>query len=112
MERPARRAEKEGREKPRAVRIVWLRSAERNLEEQIEYLAERNPNAAEALVDRITSAAARLADHPRSGRRGRVAGTRELVVPGTPYILVYRIEANEVRIHRALHGSQRWPPLR
>ncbi len=54
--------------------------------------------------------AKRERDHPRRGRPGRVAGTRELVVPGTPYIVVYAVGADYVRIHRVLHGAQRWPP--
>jgi toxin ParE1/3/4 len=93
------------------VRIVWLRAAERNLEEQLEYIGERSPSAANALADKIAAAVARLADHPRRGRPGRpgrVTGTRELVVPGTPYIVVYSVVADYVRIHRVLHGAQRW----
>jgi toxin ParE1/3/4 len=94
------------------VRIVWLRAAERNLEEQLEYIAERDPRTAGVLADKITASITRLADHPRLGRPGRVAGTRELVVPGTPYIIVYTVGADYVRIQRVLHGAQRWPPRR
>jgi len=94
------------------VRIVWLRAAERILEEQLEYIGERNPNAAGTLAEKIATSVARLADHPRRGRAGRVAGTRELVVPGTPYIIVYAVGADYVRIHRVLHSAQRWPPRR
>ena len=65
------------------MRIVWLRAAERNFEEQLEYIGERNPSAANELSDKIAASVAQLADHPRRGRPGRVAGTRELVVPGT-----------------------------
>jgi toxin ParE1/3/4 len=92
------------------VRIVWLRTAERNLEEQLEYIEERNPHAADTLAEKIAATVASLADHPRRGRPGRVAGTRELVVPGTRYIVVYAVERDYVRIHRVLHGAQRWPP--
>jgi toxin ParE1/3/4 len=94
------------------VRIAWLRAAERNLEEQLEYIAERNPRAANTLADKIDATVASLADHPRRGRPGRIAGTRELVVPGTPYVVVYMLGADYVRIHRVLHGAQRWPPRR
>jgi addiction module RelE/StbE family toxin len=94
------------------VRIVWLRTAERNLEEQLEFIGERNPRAADTLADKIAASVARLAEHPRRGRPGRVAGTRELVVPGTPYVVVYAVGADYVRIHRVLHAAQRWPPRR
>ena len=94
------------------MRILWLRAAERNLEEQIEYIGERNLRAANTLADKIAASVARLADRSHRGRSGRVAGTRELVVPGTPYIVVYVVGADYVRIHRVLHDAQRWPPRR
>ena len=94
------------------MRIVWLRAAERNLEEQLEYIGERNPLAADRLADKVATTIARLADHPRRGRPGRVAGTRELVVAGTPYIVVYTVGRDYVRTHRVLNGAQRRPPQR
>jgi plasmid stabilization system protein ParE len=35
-----------------------------------------------------------------------------LVVARTPYILIYEIERDTVRILRVLHSAQRWPPIR
>jgi toxin ParE1/3/4 len=91
------------------VRIEWLPEAERNLTAQLEWVAERNAWAAIDIGDAIYAAVTRLADHPTMARSGRVGGTRELVVVGTPYVLVYRIEAAAVVILRVLHGAQRWP---
>ncbi len=62
--------------------------------------------------DAIEAAVARLADHPEGARPGRVRGTRELVVTGTPYVVVYRVEPSAVLILRMVHGAQRWPPQR
>ena len=59
--------------------------------------------------DAIDFSVGQLADHPRLGRPGRVRGTRELVVAGTPYVIAYRIEADAVVILRLLHGKQKWP---
>jgi len=42
------------------------------------------------------------------GRLGRVKGTRELVVSGTPYVICYRVEPDAVVILRLLHGAQKW----
>ena len=89
------------------MRIVWLRAAERNLEEQLEYIEQRNPPAADRLAGKIATTVASLADNPHRGRPGRVPGTRELVIPNTPYIVVYTLERDYVRIHRVLHGAQR-----
>jgi len=38
-----------------------------------------------------------------------VAGTRELVIVGTPYIVPYRVENDAVQIITVLHGAQKWP---
>jgi toxin ParE1/3/4 len=86
-----------------------LPEAERSLTAQLEWIAERNPWAALDMGDAVHSAVGRLADYPVMARSGRVAGTRELVVVGTPYIVVYRIEPAAVVILRVLHGAQRWP---
>jgi toxin ParE1/3/4 len=67
---------------------------------------------ADRLADKVLATVASLADHPRRGRPGRVPATRELVVPGTPYVIVHAVGIDYVRIHRVLHGAQRWPPRR
>jgi toxin ParE1/3/4 len=91
------------------VRIEWLPDAERSLTVQLDWIAQRDPWAAIDMGDAIHAAVGRLADTPALARPGRVAGTRELVVVGTPYIVVYRIEAPAVVVLRVLHGAQRWP---
>ncbi|MFS8050952.1 type II toxin-antitoxin system RelE/ParE family toxin, partial [Rhizobium sp. BR 314] len=58
---------------------------------------------------RIVAAARRLMDFPASGRVGRIAGTRELVINGTPYVAAYAETQSAVRILRILHGAQEWP---
>jgi toxin ParE1/3/4 len=74
-----------------------------------EYIAQDNPAAAYAVHDAIQRQVERLAQHPRIGRPGRVEGTRELVVSGTPYIVAYRVAGQDVTILRVLHGAQQWP---
>jgi toxin ParE1/3/4 len=91
------------------VRVVWLRTALRNLDEAAAWIARDRPAAATRVVQRIRRATERLAEHPESGRPGRVAGTRELVVPGLPYILPYRVREDRVEILRVLHTARRWP---
>lgn len=43
------------------------------------------------------------------GRPGRVGRTGELVVAGTPYLVICRVDEAAVVILRVLHGTQRWP---
>ncbi len=45
------------------------------------------------------------------GRAGRRRGTRELVVARTPFLVVYRVEADVITILRLFHGAQDWPNM-
>lgn len=92
------------------MRIEWLPEAERTFSEQTDWIAERDPFAAITVGDAVEAFVARLRDYPTIGRFGRVPGTRELVVTGTPYIVVYRVETSAVVVLRLLYGAQRWPP--
>ena len=91
------------------MRIRWTRPALYDLEEIDEYLFKENPKLPIIILKRIRAAAGILSDHPEIGRPGRVSGTRELIVAGTPFILPYRIYSNEVQILRVLHSSRKWP---
>jgi toxin ParE1/3/4 len=89
--------------------LVWLRRAERSLEALTDYIARENRQAAHNTILTIRTAAARLIDNPALGRPGRVPGTRELVVVGTPYILPYRVQGETIQVLHVLHGSRQWP---
>jgi toxin ParE1/3/4 len=80
-----------------------------NLTAEAEYIARDNPAAAAHVVQKIAEAVDRLKQYPAMGRPGRITGTRELVVSGTPYIVPYRIRENEVEVLRVFHGARRWP---
>jgi len=60
----------------------------------------------------IWVATGRLANYPRTGRPGRVAGASELVAARTPSIVIREIERDMVRILRVPHSAQCWPPIR
>ncbi|HLQ35738.1 MAG TPA: type II toxin-antitoxin system RelE/ParE family toxin [Chloroflexota bacterium] len=70
--------------------VRWLRQALANLDQVAAYVADDNPRAAAATILRIREAVEKLVAHPAMGRPGRVPGTRELVVSGTPFIVPYR----------------------
>ena len=91
------------------MEIIWRRIALNDLEGIRRYIAEENPTAGARIRATIRNAVEQLADHPHLGRPGRVEGTRELVVPDTPFIVVYRVLANQPRITAVIHGERRWP---
>jgi toxin ParE1/3/4 len=87
------------------VRVRWLRVALANLDAEAEYIAEDNP----AAVQKIFRAVDLLKKEPAMGRAVRVAGTRELVVAETPYIIPYRVRGDAVEILRVFHAAREWP---
>ena len=91
------------------MRVRWLRIARANLNAEADYIAQESPAAAGRLVLRLVQAVERLKTHPAMGRPGRVSGTRELVVPGTPYVIPYRVRGDSIEIIRVLHSARRWP---
>jgi len=89
--------------------IRWTRQAIADLDYVFDFVATDNPGAARVLIDTIDRATATLAVHPQLGRPGRIPGTRELVVPRTPYIVAYRLDRGAVEILAVIHGARRWP---
>jgi plasmid stabilization system protein ParE len=81
----------------------------RRLEDIHERIAGENPAAAQRIISRVRSAVERLATAPGIGRPGRIIGTRELVIAGTPYIVPYRVKDDAVQIITVLHAAQRCP---
>jgi toxin ParE1/3/4 len=88
------------------MRLVWTKPARADVHAIWDYLAERNPYAAEMVDSRILREVEGLIEFPKRGRPGRVAGTRELVIPSLPYLVVYGVETAEVVIYRVVHGAQ------
>lgn len=91
------------------MQVKWTRKALDNLDSAVAFIAEDNPTAASDVASRILKAARRLSDQPGMGRPGRVAGTRELIIPGLPYILPYTEQVGTIFILRVMHTAMRWP---
>jgi toxin ParE1/3/4 len=91
------------------MRLFWTPEAADDLEKISDFLYERSPTAALDVVRRIYNTPTILKKFPNLGRPGRKTGTRELVVTSLPYIIIYEVARNAVRILRILHGAQRWP---
>ena len=92
------------------VEIVWSPLARARLREIHAYVAPDNPEAAERLATRLVAMVEALKVHPFLGRAGVEPGIRELVIGGTPYIVLYRVRGKRVTIQTILHGAQRKEP--
>ncbi|WP_017739302.1 type II toxin-antitoxin system mRNA interferase toxin, RelE/StbE family [Pseudomonas sp. CBZ-4] len=91
------------------MKLEWSPWALKDRDAIFDFIEQDNPRAAIEIDIRIEDQTQRLAHFPESGRVGRCAGTRELVIGRTPYIAAYRIHDNRVRILRVLHEAQSWP---
>lgn len=92
------------------MRVRWTNLAADDLTHICDYTQERFGNAqARRTALGIYAAADSLQTMPLRGRSGRQPGTRELLVSGFPFLVVYRVEREAVEIVRILHGSQLWP---
>ena len=92
------------------MNIVWSPEAIEDLISLRAYVGAEDSEAARRLAMRIVGAIETLvSQNPEIGRRGRVRGTRELVVARTSYIAPYRIKDDAIEVLRIPHGSRRWP---
>lgn len=91
------------------MRIRWTRKALGNLEAAVKYIAADSPGNARDVAQKIRDSIQLLSGQPGMGRPGRVAGTRELVIPGLPFIVPYTEYGGEIVILRIVHTSMKWP---
>ncbi len=89
--------------------LIWSRRSNANLKSIVAYISKDDPEAAKRLFDQIVGSAENvLSGYPMTGRLGRVEGTREWVAHKR-YIVVYRVEHEQVRIITVRHTSPQWP---
>lgn len=90
------------------AQIVWTAEALGDRDAVFDWISANNVDAAIKQDLKFEKAVERLAQFPESGRPGRVAGTRELVVSET-YVIPYAFVGDTVELLRVLHTSQMWP---
>ncbi len=91
------------------MQVKWTRKALVNLDDAVKYIATDKPDAATGVAQKIWDTSQMLAEQPGLGRPGRVSETRELIIPGLPYILPYLEKDGIVYILRVMHTSIKWP---
>ena len=89
---------------------VWSPEAVADLVALRAYIEQDDPAAAQRVaLHIIRNIETLLPDNHEMGRPGRVPGTRELVIPNTPYIVPYRVVGGAIQVLRIFHGARRWP---
>jgi addiction module RelE/StbE family toxin len=82
------------------MRLRWTSAAADDLENIANYLFEKTPENAARLIRELYDAPSTLKSFPNRGRAGKKEGTRELVMPSLPYIIVYQVRGDTVHIVR------------
>jgi toxin ParE1/3/4 len=93
--------------------ITWTRPAHDDFLGIVAWIKEHNPAASARVGRQILDAVEQLDQFPLRGRPGRSPGTRELVIAGLPYLVVYSVDSvdpRSVAVLRVLHGAMLWPP--
>ena len=90
-------------------KIKWSLPAINDLQSAFGFISEENPKAARRIASRIQESVEYLEEQPNMGRPGRLEGTRELVVSGTPFVVVYWGRKGCIQILRILHHARKWP---
>jgi toxin ParE1/3/4 len=88
------------------VEIVWSPLARARLREIRAYIALDKPDAVERMATRIVAVVEALRNHPHLGRAGAKPGIRELIVGGTPYIVLYQFQRKRIIITTIWHSAQ------
>ncbi len=87
--------------------VLWAKSASRDLNKLLSFIAEDSEQNAELVAQRIDNATAGLG-HLAVGRFGRVQDTYELPVPKTPYIISYAKTDATITILRLIADDRAW----
>jgi toxin ParE1/3/4 len=93
------------------ARVIRSPLAEEDFREIWRYIAQDNPDAADALLRRIDEKLLLYSDHPRMGtsRESWSPGLRSF--PVGRYIVFYRIVSEGIELVRVLHGMRDLPSL-
>ncbi len=89
-----------------AMNVVWSPRAIRHLVSIREYIEKDSEVSAAVVAGRILNAIEILRTQPQMGRPGRLTGTRELVVSGTPFIVPYRVRRERLELLAVFDGRR------
>ena len=89
--------------------LRWTKIALADIESAFEFITnEDRPETARQIVAKVLAGIEQVRTFPESGRKGRVEGTRELVVVTTPFIIIYRQKNAAIEVLSILHHARKW----
>lgn len=91
------------------MNLVLLRRALRDINGIHDFIAQADPAAAIAVVERINKSLKLIESNPNAGHPTLERSIREWSVPGLPYVIPYRIKSAQIEILRIYHTSRKRP---
>jgi toxin ParE1/3/4 len=92
--------------------IIWTKDADADIFDIYNYISLDSEDYAGKLVEQIYfDTNYYLSIFSEIGRVGRVQDTREFLVRGTNYIVVYKIVGSKIYILGVRHGARLWPKI-
>ncbi len=88
--------------------LRFTKQARADIDAVYVYVAQNDPQAAQHVLDQIEHMIDHLPSHPEMGRKGRVKGTRELIIPNIPYLVAYELSGSFIDILAIIHTSRKW----
>jgi toxin ParE1/3/4 len=89
--------------------VIWSNTAVGHLEQILDFQQGVISGGSITARRRILEAVRRVGQMPKSGRVGRIDGTREVVVPRSPFIVVNQLSEGAVKILGIWHAARLWP---
>ncbi len=90
---------------------LWSERASEDARRIYAYIAARNPPAALKMIKQFRKDVRLLGAHPQLAREGLLDGTREWVAHPN-YVMIYRVEEEEVLMLRLWHAARDQPRRR
>lgn len=94
----------------RCMKIVWSKRAQSDFLRTPEHYTAPGSDFAAAVTARAVSAARLLAERSGMGPKVETSVSRKWRVPHTPFILLYRVDGESLRVARVMYGAQNWRP--
>lgn len=89
------------------MRIEWADSARADFDKAIAYMMDRSPKGARRVGEAILQSISLLERFPQLAPKSKHRGLRQLSVPRTPYVVVYRPHEDRVEVRAVIHGKQK-----
>ena len=95
----------------KSLKVYWSKATLEDFRLESKYIAEDNPKAAKKFIHQVQHQLKLLKTQPHMGRIGRIPETRELIIKGFCYLVIYRIQNQAIEIVAIFHAARQYPSI-